>query len=124
MAKLRHQRDRVGDILTIRPYAGGRMDRWRFLTPSDAGPRGRLSGEDNDLHLAGGDGRRNSKFQAMVPCHYALELHRDHTVDSFELTAWFLINTLHLAAIAGRLDLRVRQVSQWVALIVMPPERM
>jgi hypothetical protein len=91
MAKLRYKRDRVADILTIRPYAGGRMDRWRMLAPPDTGPRVRLWVEDNNLHLAGGDGRRNGKFQAMVPRRHALELHRDHTVDSSELKARFLV---------------------------------
>jgi hypothetical protein len=112
MAKLRHKRDRIANILAICPHTGGRMDRWRLLAPSDAGPRGRLWVEDNDLYLAGGNGRRNGKFQAMVPRHYALELHRDHTVDSSELTARFLVNGSPLGTIVGRLDPRVRQETQ------------
>jgi hypothetical protein len=62
MAKLRHKHDRIVDILTIRPHAGSRMNCWRLLAPPDTGPRGRLWVEDNDLYLAGGDGRRNGKF--------------------------------------------------------------
>src|SRR6266566_1442821 len=79
LAKLRHKCDGVADILTIRPQAGGRMDRRRLLVPSDTGPRGRLWMEDNDLHLARGNGGRYGKFQPMVLRHRALELHRDHT---------------------------------------------
>jgi hypothetical protein len=49
LAKLRHERDCVADILTIRPHAGGRMDRRRLLAPLDTGPWERLWVEDNDL---------------------------------------------------------------------------
>jgi hypothetical protein len=99
MAKLRHKHDRIADILTIRPHAGGRMNRWRLLAPQVTGPRGRLWVEDNDLYFAGGDGRRNSKFQAMVLRHQALELHGDHAVASSELKARFLVNGSHLGGI-------------------------
>src|SRR6267142_5972251 len=79
LAKLRHKGDGVAHILTIRPQAGGRMDRRRLFVSPDTGPRGRLWMEDNDLHLTRGNGRRDGEFQTMVLRHRALELHGDHT---------------------------------------------
>jgi hypothetical protein len=42
LAKLRHKRDRVADILTIRPQTSGWMESWKLLAPPGMAAGGRL----------------------------------------------------------------------------------